>query len=350
MITAFVLAAATAATPLSAPPVATLPVESYRVVVHSTSNDTIVRTVQGEDVRMQIVAPGFAPSVFVRGTEHWGRTATQRGSLLRDQYPARPDGFQRTADLYTELVASLLARARAGQATLVPATIGSTRALRATVALPPNACAALGPRRATVWLVADTLMPLQIVERTAAGKTVQVTRYSYRMVNRTFPAGTFTPPATAGPGRYVASDGFRRVAPAVAAERLPYTPRVPTTLPDGYRLVVSGWAPRSAATGAEASIPPSAWLFTAEYRRGQERITVSQRAGATDWPDDPFGHECGAVTTTDVSVGSAPAKYASGPEVIPHLFWREGKVRFTVSGPLPREALVQVAASLRPVR
>lgn len=350
MISSLALLAAVAAAPVNAPPVAPLQVDSYRVVVRGTSDDTRVLSVRGEDVRAQIVTPGMPASVFVGGTEFVAAAGGRGGSILRAQYADRPEGFPRSADRSTETVASILGRARSGELALISTTLEGRPALRATVALPANDCAALGPRRATVWLSPTTLMPLLILERTPAGRTVQRVTYSYRMLNATFPGALFTPPATAGPGRFVASDGFRRVSPTVAAASLPYVPRVPAVLPDGFRLVVSGWAPRSGSTGPEASIPRSPSLFTAVYRRGQERIVVSQRAGASDWPGDPFGHECGAVTTSNVTVAGVAATYGIGPEITPHLFWRDGAVRYTVSGPLSKDGLLAVAGSLTPVR
>ncbi len=55
------------------------------------------------------------------------------------------------------------------------------------------------------------------------------------------------------------------------------------------------------------------------------------------------------MTTTPVTVHGVPATFGVGPEVRPHLFWREGGVLLTLSGPFPAETLVQVADSLAPV-
>ena len=41
--------------------------------------------------------------------------------------------------------------------------------------------------------------------------------------------------------------------------------------------------------------------------------------------------------------------YASGAEIVPHLYWRAGRVLYTVSGPFPAATLAAVARSLEPV-
>ena len=140
---------------------------------------------------------------------------------------------------------------------------------------------------------------------------------------------------------------FTRNAPGHAAGPLPYVPRLPSALPPGFKLAVSGWAPRSGITGAEGSIPPSAWLFSASYRRGQERIDVTQRVASTDWPVSPFSGECQPLTEEPVSIAGVAATFGIGATTLPHVYWREGPLRYTVSGPFPKEDLVAIAASLR---
>lgn len=56
-----------------------------------------------------------------------------------------------------------------------------------------------------------------------------------------------------------------------------------------------------------------------------------------------------ALSARAVTVGGVRANYAFGPETGPHLYWREGAVLHTVSGPFPVEDLVAVADSLSPV-
>ena len=77
---------------------------------------------------------------------------------------------------------------------------------------------------------------------------------------------------------------------------------------------------------------------------------MTQRlAGTTGWIDDPFGFECGSEQASTVDVGGAKATFASGAEIVPHLYWRSGRVLYTVSGPFPAATLAAVARSLEPV-
>ena len=63
----------------------------------------------------------------------------------------------------------------------------------------------------------------------------------------------------------------------------------------------------------------------------------------------PFGFECVAETTSAVDVNGAKATFGEGGEIIPHLYWRSGRVLYTVSGPLPAATLAAIARSLKPV-
>ncbi len=119
-------------------------------------------------------------------------------------------------------------------------------------------------------------------------------------------------------------------------------------MPSGFGLSTSGWAPRSNITGPEGSNPRHRELFAAVYRRGWERIDVTQRLGAA-FPNDPFGFECGVLRTQRVTIDGVQGTYGEGPEIVPHLYWRAGGVVHTVSGPFPRATLVEIAESLEPV-
>ena len=68
-----------------------------------------------------------------------------------------------------------------------------------------------------------------------------------------------------------------------------------------------------------------------------------------DWPDDPFGGECKELRTEQVKINGAAATYGIGPTIVPHLYWRASKVRYTVSGPFSRDDLVAIASSLQPI-
>ena len=177
---------------------------------------------------------------------------------------------------------------------------------------------------------------------------------------------TYRDTFAAGPdGGYVPVNRYRDLAASVIAEaRAGDLVLAPVTL-GGQRALrtdiilspngCAGLLPRtarlwlSADTGDEAFVRVSPWLFAVRYARGQEHIDVTQRVAATDWPGDPFGAECVAMSSELVSVNGVRGVCGVSPEIPPHVVWRRGHLRYTVSGPLPEDDLLRVAASLRPV-
>jgi hypothetical protein len=300
-----------------------------------------------ELARLRPVRDAAIPIEVERGaTRYLGGVPDAPGAVERRVFPARPDGYS-LLDRLTEPVAALAARARGGERVLRSGRLGGRPALRASIPVAANDCAGLAAGTRDVWLDRATLLPLRTVERRRG--RVRVTSVSPHGLNAALPPGTFTPPPT-GRDPFRSDAGFRRVSPLDAAASLSYRPLVPARLPAGYRLSVSGWAPRGGVTGPEGSNPPLRELFAAVYRRGVERIDLTQRlAGATGFPSDPFGVECGDQREVRATVNGAPATYGFGPDVTPHLVWRRGPLVLTLSGPYPRAALVAIAESLRPV-
>jgi hypothetical protein len=210
-----------------------------------------------------------------------------------------------------------------------------------------NDGAGLATGTLTVSLDRRTLLPLEV--REVRGRRRSGTRYSYSRVRARLPDRVFAAPRLR-PRPERVDYGFRRAAPAHASGPLSYVPLLPDALPRGYKLAVSGWAPRGQRTGAEGSIAPHRELFAAVYRRGFERIDVTQRlARRGGWPDSPFGAECIFHFRERTRVGNVAAWYGAGPETTPHLYWRAGRLLHTVSGPYPKETLVRIAESLRPL-
>ena len=270
------------------------------------------------------------------------------GSVVRRTFPAAPDGYT-VFDLIDPSLDTLLGRARTGTTTLSPVRLGGIATLRGTLRLGPNDCAGLRGGVKTINLDAATLLPIRIETRRAGART-ETLGFAYLSINRALPARAFRPTGAGGRDIFRADQGFRRTSPGAAARRLPYTPELPTVLPAGFTLAVSGWAPRSGITGAEGSIPARPSLFSAVYARGWERIELTQRrAVGGDWPGDPFGGECQPMSSRAVSIGGVRATFALGPTTGPHLYWREGDVLHTLSGPYPADVLVAAAASLTPV-
>lgn len=270
------------------------------------------------------------------------------GAVVRRTFPAAPDGYT-LFDLIDPSLETLLGRARTGTLVLRPSRLGGVATLRGRVRLGPNDCAGLRGGVRTIDLDPATLLPVR-VRTSRAGARTAVLGLDYFAVNRALPARAFRATGAGGSDVFRADQGFRRTSPPAAARNLPYAPELPTVLPAGFALAVSGWAPRSGITGAEGSIPARPSLFAAVYARGWERIELTQRrAVGGDWPGDPFGGECRPLSSRTVSIDGVPATFALGPETGPHLYWREGPVLHTLSGPYPADVLVAAAASLTPV-
>lgn len=342
------LALAIAAAPLAAVTVEPeRPVERFRAVVTQGGQSAFafggperysIRDLSGQTRNGTVLRDG--------GTET-SRFSELSVSVIRRNFAAAPDAFT-GLDLIDTSLDVLLARARAGTTTLTPVRTGGRAALRGRLRLPANDCAALREGTKTIDLDARTLLPLRIViQRTGARVEIETLRYP--SVNRPLPAGAFRPPAV-GSSPFRDDRGFRRTSPARAADNLSYAPELPATVPAGFKLAVAGWAPRSATIGPEGSIPPHRELFAAVYARGTERIEITQRLGRPgDWDVSPFGAECQPLGEVKVDIAGSPAIYAIGAQTSPHLYWREGRILHTLSGPYPRRTLVEIAESLTSV-
>ncbi len=298
-------------------------------------------------------APGVdgQPVVAVGGVTFYGLfPPPERGNaeVQRRTYAARPDGYSYVRARFGDPVDVVLARARAGKLQLAKVVLSGRRALRARLGLPPNQCAALPRGTETVWLDRRTLLPLRI-DWNRGSRLNETVSLRYRAVNQPVPSSLFRPPEL-GPRPFRQDWGFVRTTPKRADRRVSYAAKLPGDVPDRFRLAVAGWAPLSGRTGPEASNPRYPQLFAAVYRRGWERIDVTQRlAGRSGWLSDPFGFECGVLFTESANIDGVRSTYGSGPEIVPHLYWRDGRVLHTVSGPLPKAELVKIAESLAPV-
>lgn len=338
------------AAPFEGGPTASVVIDSYKVRVQSSQVPPDLWTIAPDRFHLRTLAPGVPQSFGLAGTETTGPYSTPpRFTGVRNAYYGDPDAFTPAPVFFTPAVAAALAESRSGKAVFRTVSLGGRPALRADIVVPANDCAGQGKQNVRLWLSADTLLPLKIVERNAAtGRIARAATFTYSSVNRAFPETAFRPPAAAA-GIRRTNQGFVRAGLAQADAALPYQVKVPSVLPPGYVADVTGWAPRGRIVGAEGSIPASPHLFSATYRRGQERITVTQRAASKDWPDDPFGAECVPLRTEPTTVGSVKATYGVSSTITPHLFWWDGAVRHTVSGPYPKTDLVAIAESLGPV-
>ncbi|MEZ5100806.1 MAG: hypothetical protein R3C15_13605 [Thermoleophilia bacterium] len=325
----------------------TLVADTFRAVV-VTDLDTNGLVVGGPELvayRPLSTASGGIPVIESGGTRAEVPTGDYTGYVVQQRFAALPDAYS-IVDVLPS-TAFVLGRARGGKAPLARTTLKGRPALHASYPLGPNACAGIRGGRGELWLDPATLLPLRQVE--VRGRQVRRTTVRYQDVGAPIPASAFAIPSLPGetPDQ---DDGFRRTSPAEAAAHLSYTPLLPASVEPGFALAVTGWAPRSPRNGPEGANPRHRELFAAVYRRGHERIDVTMRLarGAGSFPNDPFGSECGFQFEERATVRGLAARYATGPGLVPHLTWRDGPVLLTVSGPLPKRALVAIAASLAP--
>ncbi len=346
MITALALIAAAAASPLTP-----TPVTSYQVRVTSPGDAGRVETYSGPNLGRVRFLAADADVVVRRADTEYAKGARGLGGLVTRNFPrVEPDGYPLAPDQWTETIAHILGRARSGEPVLVVDTLGTVPAFKTTLSAVANECAGFPPSTITVWLSQQYLLPLRAERRAqVGGALLDSSEYRYTKINGTFPASLFAPPRVAGPGMAIQNHRFTRMSARAAAGPLPYVPREPGVMITGFRQVVSGWAPRGELTGPEASIPRLPWLYAASWRRGQEHIDFTMRVSKRDWLADPFGHECQEVSQEPVTIGTGTGFFGTGPSSTPHLYWRDGSLLYTLSGPLPKEQLLQVAASLRKV-
>jgi hypothetical protein len=64
---------------------------------------------------------------------------------------------------------------------------------------------------------------------------------------------------------------------------------------------------------------------------------------------DPFSEQCLAMRHGTTLVSNRGARYGIGTEIPSHLWWREGPIYFTVSGPYPKKDLKVIAESLQKI-
>jgi hypothetical protein len=91
-------------------------------------------------------------------------------------------------------------------------------------------------------------------------------------------------------------------------------------------------------------------LLAAVYRRGSEQIDLTQRlAPPGGWPADPFAVECVRQHGETARIGAARAVHAASASTTPHVYWRSGRLLYTLSGPFPNAQLAAIARFLRPI-
>lgn len=348
MVVASALAVAAAvAAPFSGTPNPTFTTSSYQLTV-STRTTAVRHVVAGPERFASNARDPKVADIAARGSVLLlGGTPTTRGRRVDDRYPAAPDGVSGPNDLGLKLAQFAVAEARAGKLRLTAERLAGRNVFRAEVDLAANGCLDLPEGTATIWLTRTTLLPKRVeVERDGETTTYN---YTFKNFNRRLSLTSVGVP-TLGRRAERTSNGFRRRTPQVARGPLAFVPRLPTTLPAGFTLVASGWAPTGARTGTRDVNKRGRYLFSAVYAKGWERIEITQRlVGSSRFVRDPFSEVCHGMQGGTTLVGNRGARYGIGPEIPSHLWWRDGPIYFTVSGPYPKRDLKVIAESLRKI-
>jgi hypothetical protein len=348
MVAASALAVAAAvAAPFTGTPNPTFQTSTYQLTV--STRTTVVRHVVAGPERFgsnardpKVVDLAARGSVLL-----FGATATSRGRRVDNRYQAAPDGISGPDDLGLKIAQFVVAEARAGKLRVTPERLAGRDVFRAEVDLAANACRDLPEGTATIWLTRTTLLPKRLeVERDGATTTYT---YTFKNFNRRLSLSSIGLPALGRRAERL-DNGFRRRTPQVARGPLAFVPRLPTTLPPGFSLVASGWAPTGARTGTRDVNKRGRYLFSAVYTRGWERIEITQRlVGSSRFVRDPFSETCLSMQGGTTLVGNRGARYGIGAEIPSHLWWRDGPLYYTVSGPYPKRDLKVIAESLRKI-
>lgn len=320
---------------------------TYQVTV-STRTTSVRHIVAGPERFSSIAKDPKVVDMAARGSELlFGATRAIRGRRVDNRYQAAPDGITGPDDFGLKLARFVVAEARAGLLQLTAERLANRNVFRAEVDLAANGCLDLPEGTATIWLTKTTLLPRRLeVERDGETTTYS---YTFKNFNQRLSLSAIGLPVLGNrPQR--TSNGFRRRTPAVARGPLAFVPRVPSKLPPGFTLVASGWAPTSARTGTRDINKRNRSLFSAVYMRGWERIEVTQRlVGAARFGRDPFSELCLGMRGGTTLVGNRGARYGIGPEIPSHLWWRDGPIYYTVSGPYPKRDLKAIAESLQKI-
>lgn len=270
-------------------------------------------------------------------------------TITSRNYPTvSPDAYLSFNSNLLDYAWPLVTGMRAGTTTLTPVKLGGISYLRGVTKVTANECAGLKSGQRTVWLNAATLVPAHVVERRRGETTLDM-----RFTARGRRTGDWSPLKIVGrTAKYYYGDV--RSTPAIAASKVSFPVGLPAALPSGFAFQYAGYAKSGETLGPEGSMPRSAGLVFAQWRRGLETIDFTIRGAkgtlAADWDDlSPFGTECGFERVLPVQIGAVTGHYSSGEYGPAHLWWRTGTTLYTVSGAYSRDQLAAIANSVTPL-
>lgn len=347
MVATSIAVVAAVVAPFTGTPNPTFTVDTYQLTV-GTKKTSVTHIVTGpERFASNAKDPKVVDFAARGGDLLFGATSTTKGRRVVNRFQTAPDAITGPNDLGLKLAQFAVTEARAGKLQLTAERLASRDVLRGEMDLAANGCRKLAEGTATIWLTKTTLLPKRLeVERD--GVTTRFT-YNFAGFNERLSLSDIGLPKV-GKNPVQVNDRFKRVTPAAAERPLAFVPRLPATLPAGFTLVASGWAPKGAKTGVGDLNKPNSSLFSALYMKGWERIEITQRlVGTAKFRRDPFSESCLAMQPGRTMVHSRGARYGIGTEIPSHLWWREGGVYFTVSGPYGKNDLKAIAESLTPL-
>ena len=347
MVAASIAAVVAAVVPFSGTPNPTFVVGTYQLTVGNKTT-SVKHMVTGPERFGSNAKDPKIVDIAARGGELvFGATSTVKGRRVVNRFQAAPDGVTGPNDLGLKLAQFAVTEARAGKLQLTADRLASRDVLRGEIDLAANSCRKLAEGTATIWLTKTTLLPKRLeVERDGVTTTFN---YNFEGFNESLSLSDIGLPKL-GRSPVQVNEKFKRVTPATAEGPLAFVPRLPATLPAGFTLVASGWASKGAKTGVRDLNTPNSSLFSAVYKKGWERIEITQRlVGSAKFRRDPFSESCLAMQPGNTVIKNRGAKYGIGTEIPSHLWWREGNIYFTVSGPYGKKDLKVIAESLTPL-
>ena len=154
----------------------------------------------------------------------------------------------------------------------------------------------------------------------------------------------------------VGDGGFRQWSLADVSGQVGYAPRLPRTVASGFTIRDVTVALKSYQTGNAGVNPVSHNVVSVGYRRGFDRVVVTNRAAGFDpsvW-EDPLGTGEGfvdraeSVKLTSGSLAGQTASVVITPRGTPHAWLVDGALIVTISGDLSRAQIIQALNSFVP--
>lgn len=280
-----------------------------------------------------------------------GSVRALRDGLVRGgEYRVAPDGTPELQTLLLDYAWPAITRQRSGQSLFRLVRSRGRMVLRARTAEPAIGCVRLPAGTRTIELDPRTFVPLRVLVVRARKLDLRIDTVRLRAAAGTMPAIRY-----AGRHRVIAGEFI----PATPAEVLtfdqPFDVAMPTYLPQGFSLELTGMAASGSSLGADGVLPESGAMYAAQWRRGLETIDLTIRTGSnaltSKWDTtNPFGYACSSTRRISTTVAGHAGSYTLGAFGGARLWWRDGATMYTLTAPLSRAELVRVAESLANVR